>query len=137
MWKLALFSWKLMGMWKWCLIYFNFLLKDSCGNWKLQLVNVCVRWIRVGPTHGTSVVTKMGWQNGLYDCGPETTAFQSHFQCLLHRLLLGSKNIYVFVGPPYNLARYPLHVGASDSACSSNSDCHSSSFEAFRSSIRC
>ena len=96
--------------------------------WKL--VNVCVRWIRVGPTHGTSMVTKTGWQNGLYDCGPETAAFQSHFQCLLHRHLLGSKYIYiyVFVGPPYNLARYPFHVGASDSACSTNSDDHSSSF---------
>ena len=84
-------------------------------------------------TCGANTWHKHGDQDGLAEWAlwlwAGNNSFSVTFPMLITQAFVGvQKYIYVFVGPPYNLARYLLHVGASDSACSSNSDCHSSSF---------
>ena len=84
-------------------------------------------------TCGANTWHKHGDQDGLAEWAlwlwAGNNSFSVTFPMLITQAFVGvQKYIYVFVGPPYNLARYPFHVGASDSACSTNSDDHSSSF---------
>lgn len=74
-----------------------------------------VRWIRVGLTHGTSVVTKTGWRNGSMAVGRKQQLF-SHISNASYTGFCWGPKIYGICRP--NLARYPLHVGASDSGYS-------------------